>query len=105
MLKLSKVIMIFCLMISITGIAHADFNDIRQSDLYPAEYSISVEMNPDKDRDWEAYEVSNSLQWKFEDKIYSWMPSGFKLTIDCSPDIEDDWKSSAISGGFTWQLK
>ena len=105
--KLKKISVLICaisLLWCNTGKA-ITFEDVQKSDLYPAEYSLSVEMNPDENRDWATHEISNGLKWKFKNKFHWLMPDSFKVGVDYAPNKKRDWRFSEITGGATWNLK
>ena len=103
MKKIINIILVIGLVLTFSNIAYAGLDEIKQSDLYPAEYSVSVDINPDKNRDWDVYEIANSLKWNFKEKTQSWIPDSFKLTVDSNP--QNDYNLSEVTGGMTWKLK
>jgi hypothetical protein len=102
-----KKLMVLLLVLLISSVAYAGeiLDELKKSPLYPAEYWITTDYNPDKSRDWTFNEVSNGFKWKDKNKKFFFMPDEYILQWDYNPDKERDWTVQEITGGVKWLLK
>jgi hypothetical protein len=83
-------------------------DDLKKSPLYPAEYWITTDYNPDKNRDWQFGEVSNGFKWKVkkDEKMLFLLPDEYTLAWDYNPNgSERAWQCDEITVGGKWNLK
>ena len=89
--------------------ALADISEIKdtivQNPLFPAEYSISADYNPDKNRAWTFHEISNKFTWKIKDKPCFLVPDGVWVAVDIAPNSDRAWQCSEVTTGMKYKFK